>query len=85
MADQIISLTIPEGKVQTALQGFLKIYPNNEKVLDENGEPTEENKYTNAEWVREKVRQLIVRDVRRGLQMIATDAAQVALDNDMVE
>ena len=85
MADQIISLTIPEGKVQTALQGFLKIYPNNEKVLDENGEPTEENKYTNAEWVREKVRQLIVRDVRRGLQMIANDNAQVVKDEGMVE
>ena len=92
MADQVISLTIPDAKVQIALQGFLKIYPNNETIADpdwvdpeDGSEAPQIAKYTNAEWVKEQVRRIIIRDVRRGLQMIATQNAQVAVDNDMVE
>ena len=104
MADQIISLTIPDAKVQIALQGFLKIYPNVETIpnpeyvpptIDDGGgnqipnpayvgEPETLPKYTTAQWVTEKQRRLFIRDVRRGLQMIATDAAQVAEDDDLV-
>lgn len=78
MANKVITLTIPEAKVQTALTGFLSIYPNNEK--DENGD----DKYTNAEWVDEKIRRIIVRDVRRGLQLIANAEAVVSEDDDLV-
>jgi len=78
--DQVITLTIPEAKVQVALEGFLKIYPNNEMTEDE----TPVAKYTNAQWVREKIRRLVVRDVRRGLQMISNENAQVVIDNEIV-
>ena len=78
MADYVLSLTIPEAKLATALEGFLKIYPNVE--ID-----GEDPKYTNAEWVREQIRRLIVRDVRRGLQMIANETANVASDDDLVQ
>ena len=78
MADTVLSYTIPETKIEIALAGFLKIYPNVE--ID-----GEDPKYTNAEWVREQIRRLIVRDVRRGLQMIANDTANVASDDDLVQ
>ena len=77
MADKVITITVPDAKVAKALEGFLKIYPNSEKDL--NGDP----KFNNAQWVSEKMRRLLVRDVRRGLQMIANDAAQVADDDDL--
>ena len=92
MADQVISLTIPDAKVQIALQGFLKIYPNDETIADPDWVDPEDGsvapqiaKYTNVQWVKEQVRRLIVRDVRRGLQMIANDNAQVVKDEGMVE
>ena len=69
MADQVITLTIPDAKVQTALQGYLKIYPNNETVSEEDSTP----KYTDAQWVNEKMKRLFVRDVKRGLQMIRNE------------
>jgi len=80
MADITISLTIPEAKVETALQGFLKIYPNSEMTEDE----TPVNKYTNKQWITEKLRRLVIRDVRRGLQMIANENAQVSKDDDLI-
>ena len=80
MADVTISFTIPSDKVATALQGFLKIYPNSEVVSEEDPTP----KYTNAQWIKEKIRRIIVKDVRRGLQMSAIEAAQVAEDDSLV-
>lgn len=84
--DVIISLTIPEDKVTKALQGFLKIYPNNEMVPDEEtGEPTEEHKYTDKQWVTEQLRRLAVRDIKRGLGMIRNEeVAQVEDTEGMV-
>jgi len=78
MANVTLTFTIPEEKVATAMEGFLKIYPNNEK--DENGDAV----WTDGEWIKEKIRQIIVRDVRRGLQMAANEAAQISQDDDMV-
>ena len=78
MADKVITLTIPDAKVAVALQGFLAIYPNDEK--DENEDPI----YTDAEWVNERIRRLVVRDIRRGLQLLANQAAVVAADDDAV-
>ena len=72
MPDQIITITIPSEKVATALQGFLKIYPN-------------PGGYTNAQWVKEKVRRIVVGDIRRGLQMLADENNVVAEDNTIVQ
>ena len=79
MADQVITITVPDAKVATALQGFLAIYPNNEMTSDD--PPVQ--KYNNVQWVAEKMRRLLVRDVRRGLQMLANQAATVEEDDDM--
>ena len=91
MADVTISVVIPEAKVAQALAGFLKIYPNTETKPDpdwvdpqDGSEAPQIAKYSNSAWVREQVRRLIVRDVRRGLQMAANEAAQVAADDDIV-
>jgi len=78
-ADQVITITVPEAKVSIALQGFLELYPNEEK--DEMGDLV----YTNAEWVREKIRRNLVKDIRRGLQMIADEEARVSEDNDIAQ
>ena len=91
MADVTISVVIPEAKVAQALAGFLKIYPNTETKPDpdwvdpqDGSEAPQIAKYSNSAWVREQVRRLIVRDVRRGLQMAANEEAQVAADDDLV-
>ena len=81
MADQTISLKIPSEKVEVALEGFLSIYPNSEMTDDE--EPVA--KYTNKQWVTEQVRRLIVRDIRRGLQIKADQEAKVEKDDTLVE
>ena len=65
MANKVITITIPDAKVATALQGFLAIYPNTEK------NPDDSLKYTNSQWVSEMMRRILVRDVRRGLQVLA--------------
>lgn len=77
MADRVITITIPDAKVAIVLQGFLKIYPNEEK--NENGTL----KYTIAQWVPEVMRRHLINQVRRGLQMLATENAQVAEDNTL--
>ena len=79
MADAIITITIPDAKVATAKTGFLKIYPNTEMTEDE----VPVAKYTDVQWIREQVRRLIIRDVRRGLQMVANEAASVADDDTL--
>ena len=81
MADTILTLTIPEAKVTMALEGFLKIYPNVEMTNDD--PPIA--KYMDKEWVTEKIRRLVVRDIRRGLQMTANEGAVGAQDDSMVE
>ena len=73
--DQTITITIPDAKVAKALEGFLEIYPNNEMTDDD--PPVA--KYTNKEWVTEKVRRLIVSAVQGGLQRIAQ--REVAIDD----
>ncbi len=81
MADKLITLRIPDAKVAIALEGFLKIYPNDEMTDDELPVP----KYTNSEWVTERIRRIVVRDIRRGLQLVANEVAQVALDDTITE
>jgi len=78
MANVTLTFTIPEEKVATAMEGFLYLYPNNEK--DENGDAV----WTDGEWTKEQIRRIIVRDVRRGLQMKANREARISQDDDMV-
>ena len=79
MADVTITITIPDAKVATAKTGFLKIYPNTEMTEDE----VPVALYTDAQWIREQIRRLIIRDVRRGLQMVANEAASVENDDTL--
>ena len=91
-ADVVLTITVPSEKVEVATAGFLKIYPNNETVPDPNwvdpvdGTPPDTvAKYTTKQWVTEKVRRNLVRDIRRGLQMIALEASQVAEDDTIAQ
>ncbi len=92
MANKTITLRIPDAKVATALQGFLAIYPNIEKVDDPSWvDPLDGSfapkiaVYTNSQWVSEKIRRNTVRDIRRGLQMIANQAAKITDDDSIIE
>ncbi len=92
MADQTISLKIPEAKIPIAVEGFSTIYPNSETIPDpawidpgDGSEAPQIEKYTIKEWVTEKIRRLVVRDIRRGLQMKANLSARVAEDDSVVE
>ena len=79
MADVTITITIPDAKVETAKTGFLKIYPNVEMTEDE----VPVSKYTDVQWIREQIRRIIIRDIRRGLQMVANEAASVESDDTL--
>ena len=81
MADQIISLKIPSTKVAKAIEGFLFLYPNGEKTDDE----VPVAKYTDKQWVTEKVRRNIVRDIHRGLNKKARSEAVQSVDDTLVE
>ena len=80
MADRVLSFTIPGAKIDTAMEGFLMIYPNTEMTDDE--PPV--NKYTDEQWIKEKIRRNIIRDIRRGLITIEQGNISVPYDNEIV-
>ena len=85
MAD--INFTIPDAKLDRVKTGMLAIYPNNETILDSSWtEPTEENptqpqipRYTDNQWLKERVRRFVVDSVRRAEQIVAQNAAKETL------
>ena len=78
MADLTIELVIPEAKIQTAKTGYFKLYPNVEKNEDGSA------KYNDLQWFKECERRRLVRDIRRGLQMIANEGVVVGIDDTIV-
>lgn len=74
-----ITFTIPADKAIKAKEGYLKLYPNSEMTDDEIPVPV----YTDIEWVAENTRRLFIRDVHRGLNMIAKQDSVVATDEGM--
>ena len=56
------------------------MFPNKETVSDEDKTPL----YSNAEWVEEKIRRMVVLTIKRGLQKLANEAAIVADDDSIV-
>ena len=90
MANVVLTITIPEEKATKALEGFLKLYPNTETKPDptwvdpqDGTEAPQIPKYTNKQWVQEKLRKLLIRECHRGLQMIANASAIVAVDDNL--
>ena len=91
MTNIIVTLTIPSENAAKALEGYLEIYPNNETIDDPEWTESEEvpvapqiAKYTDKQWVTEKIRRNTVRDVRRGLQMKANKTAIVEVDDTLI-
>ena len=82
-----LTYVIPDEKVTEYVADYVYVHKNTETIQDPNADPAVDTpiaKYTDAQWVREQVRRIIVRDIRRGLQMSANEAAQVAGDDGMV-
>lgn len=92
-ADKTISIAITEATADKALEGFLKLYPNSEKIPDPNwvdpkdgSKAPEIAKYSKDEdWVKEQMRRIFLRDVHRGLQIKAQEAAKVTVDDTMAK
>lgn len=91
MADLVITLTVPEAKISIAKEGYFKLYPNVETKDDpewvdpeDGSEPDQIPAYTDLEWFKEHLRRMVVRDVRRGLQVLANEEVVVAADDEMV-
>ena len=76
MADQIITITIPDAYVASTVQGVLEIKPNIETLAD--GITL---KYTTKQWVTEVTRRYLKLLRRRGLQEIS-DEANIVVDDD---
>ena len=68
MDDVLLNFTVPGAMVTLALKGFLARYPNDEKT-DVPDDETPEALYTDGEWVREKIKRIIIRDIQRGLEI----------------
>ena len=77
MAD--ITIIIPNDKLDKAKEGFLYLYPNREMTDDE----TPVAKYTDNQWIKEKIRRNLVRDIYRGLNMKAQRASVLTQDNEI--
>jgi hypothetical protein len=69
-----ITFTIADNKLQRVREGMLEVFPNTER--DENDDP----RYTDNEWLKEKIRRFVVHNVKRGESAIAQDAAKQALE-----
>ena len=82
-----ITIKIPTGKLAKAKEGFLEIYPNGE--MTENVDEVENFvpilKYTDNQWIKEKVRRNLIRDIHRGLNVIAKRDTNVMSDDALVE
>jgi len=84
MAD--ITFTIPNNKLQRVKDGLLEIYPNDETIPDpawvDPGDGTtapQIPKYTDNQWLKERVRRFIIQSVKRGEEVIAQRQAKAAL------
>ena len=92
MPDITISFKIPSAKVDKASQGFLKMYPNNETKDDpafvQTNPPTypipQVAKYTDKLWVQEQIKRLVLRDINRGLLVIAREAIDNTIDESLI-
>ena len=83
--DVTITLTIPSAKVAKASEGYLKLFPNTETIPDPNNEGETLPKYTDKQWIEYKIRETVIRDIHRGLGMIAQENATVEVDTAIVE
>jgi len=81
MADIDLTITIPDAKVAVATQGYLKLFPNTDLV--DPADPESGLKYTTKQWVQEKMRRDLARDVRRGRQLINNEASVIPYDDEV--
>ncbi len=70
-----INFNVPSGKLPRIVVAMQGLYP---IPTDDDGNPS----YTPSKWVKEAVRRLIIRDVRRWEQKVAVTAAQGSIGPD---
>lgn len=77
MADAIITLRIPEAKVQRVVNAMKK---SRSIPVDEEGKPL----FTDNQWAKERLRLFVVETVQRTETLTAKEAVAVNMDNDLV-
>ena len=78
-----ITLSITSAKLAEFKTGFLKLYPvpiDNDTESEDFGEPL----YTENDWLKEKIKQIVIRDYKRGKQALAKEAADPQIDEEIV-
>jgi len=65
-----ITITIPDDNLAENRDALFTLHPNNE--TDEEGEA----KYTDVQWFKELLRRYVVREIRRGKEVIAQATAK---------
>ena len=76
-----MTYNIPDEKVAEYISYFVRLHPNTETEVDpswvdlgDGEEAPMVAKYNDAQWFKEKIKQMMIRDINRGKQLIARDA-----------
>lgn len=90
MADIVLTVRIPDLKVDVASPAFLKVHPNIETVADptwinpnDGSAAPQIQKYTLIEWVEEIMRRDLSNIIHRGRVMLNREANQIIKDDGM--
>ena len=83
--DVILTIKIPSAKVAEGVAGFLRIFPNIETIPDPDAPnpgggalgPQIPKYATTKQWVQEKIRRRLAKDIHRGLVLLEKDAGRV--------
>lgn len=91
-ADQALNYNIPNAKAAWVVEGYTYMYPNSETIDDpawvdplDGSTPDQIPKYTDKQWVKEKIRRNILKIIRRGHQIKAKDAIEISADDTALE
>jgi len=75
-----ITLSITTAKLAEFKSGFLKLYPvpvETDASSSTFGQPF----YTENDWLKEKIKRIVIRDYKRGKELLAKEAAFTTDDN----
>lgn len=72
-----ITFTIPDNKLAEFKAGFLKSHP---IPQDDDGNPL----YTENDWIKEAIRQMIMHSYQAGKERIARESTQPSIDTNII-
>jgi len=77
-----LTYDLPDGNIAEYIEAYCALHPNTETTEpDEDGNT--EAKYTDNQWVKEHLRRHIIKEIKRGKEVIARDAINVDEPEDI--